>query len=312
MKEGCSAMSTIEVISPALRRVVDMGTELERLGDGFVAGEGPVWVASEQCLLFSDYRASKRYRWTQSRGVSLVADDTGEGNGQTLDERGRLYVCERATQRVVRYPPGSDHAPDKDREVIADTWNGARMNAPNDVIVAADGTVIFTDPISPDYESERGYPGVFRVAPGEREPTLLTQEIQFPNGLALSPDESTLYVNDSKRQAVYTVAAGPGAPLPDPYPALFFKFDTAKGSGVPDGMKIDVEGNVYSTGPGGVWIIDPAGEPLGFLSTGSHHHTNLAWGGRDWLTLFITTRESLSRIALKIPGMPVPARRIRT
>lgn len=306
-------MSTIEVISPRLRRIVGTEAGLERLGEGFVAGEGPVWIAAGQCLLFSDYRASKRYRWTESGGVSLVADDTNEGNGQTLDEQGRLYVCERATQRVVRYPPGSDHAPDSDREVVADRWNGARINAPNDVIVASDGTVIFTDPISPDYESERGYPGVFRVTPDNTKPTLLTRAIEFPNGLALSPDESTLYVNDSKRQAIYTVATGSDESLPDPHPLLFFKFDPARGPGVPDGMKIDVEGNIYSTGPGGVWVIDPVGELLGFLSTGPHqHHTNLAWGGRDWQTLFITTRQSLSRIVLKIPGMPVPARRART
>ena len=295
-------MSAAEMVSAALRRVIDADTSLVLLGDGFVAGEGPVWVADQQCLLFSDYRASKRYRWTQADSVTLVADSTNEGNGQTLDQRGRLYVCERATQRVVRLSAGQDS------EVVADRWGGARLNAPNDVIVASDGSVIFTDPISPDYASKRGYPGVFLLAPGDREPTLLTREIQFPNGLALSPDESTLYVNDSKRQAIYVVATGPGDALPDPDPVLFYAFDKAKGPGVPDGMKVDVEGNIYSTGPGGVWVIDPAGELLGIISTGPAHHTNLAWGGRDWRTLFILTRESLSQVTLKIPGIPVPRR----
>jgi len=290
------------MVSAALRHVVDADTNLVLLGEGFVAGEGPVWVADQQCLLFSDYRASKRYRWTQADGVTLVVDGTNEGNGQTLDEHGRLYVCERATQRVVRLNAGDE------REVVADRWGGTRLNAPNDVIVASDGTVIFTDPISPDYESKRGYPGVFLVAPGDAEPTLLTREIQFPNGLALSPDESALYVNDSKRQAVYVVATGPGDRIPDPDPVLFYVFDSAKGPGVPDGMKVDVEGNIYSTGPGGVWVIDPAGELLGIISTGRHHHTNLAWGGRDWRTLFILTRQSLSQVTLKIPGIPVPRR----
>jgi gluconolactonase len=290
------------MVSAALGRVVDAGTGLVLLGDGFVAGEGPVWVADQQCLLFSDYRASKRYRWTQADGVTLVADGTNEGNGQTLDRQGRLYVCERATQRVVRLSAG------RDSEVVADRWGGARLNAPNDVIVASDGTVIFTDPISPDYESNRGYPGVFLVAPGDGEPTLLTRDIEFPNGLALSPDESVLYVNDSKRQAIYVVATGPAGALPDRDPVLFYAFDTAKGPGVPDGLKVDVEGNIYSTGPGGVWVIDPAGELLGIISTGPHHHTNLAWGGRDWRTLFIVTRESLSQVTLKIPGIPVPRR----
>jgi gluconolactonase len=290
------------MVSAALRRVIDADTSLVLLGDGFVAGEGPVWVADQQCLLFSDYRASKRYRWTQADSVTLVADETNEGNGQTLDRHGRLYVCERATQRVVRLSAGQDS------EVVADRWGGARLNAPNDVIVASDGSVIFTDPISPDYESKRGYPGVFLLAPGDGEPTLLTREIQFPNGLALSPDESALYVNDSKRQAIYVVATGPGDALPDPDPVLFYAFDKAKGPGVPDGMKVDVEGNIYSTGPGGVWVIDPAGELLGIISTGPAHHTNLAWGGRDWRTLFILTRESLSQVTLKIPGIPVPRR----
>jgi len=290
------------MVSAALGRVVDAGTGLVLLGDGFVAGEGPVWVADQQCLLFSDYRASKRYRWTQADGVTLVADGTNEGNGQTLDRHGRLYVCERATQRVVRLSAG------RDSEVVADRWGGVRLNAPNDVIVASDGTVIFTDPISPDYESKRGYPGVFLVAPGDAEPTLLTRDIEFPNGLALSPDESVLYVNDSKRQAIYVVATGPAGALPDRDPVPFYAFDTARGPGVPDGMKVDVEGNIYSTGPGGVWVIDPAGELLGIISTGPHHHTNLAWGGRDWRTLFIVTRGSLSQVTLKIPGIPVPRR----
>lgn len=299
-------MNAIEAFSPMLGRIVGTETKLVRLGEGFIAGEGPVWVASHQCLLFSDYRASKRYCWTELRGVSLAADNTNEGNGQTLDGQGRLYVCERAAQRVVRYPPDKSTSPDNEREVIADRWNGARMNAPNDVIVASDGTVVYTDPISPDYMSERGYPGVFRVSPGDNQPVLLTRKIHFPNGLALSPDESTLYVNDSKRHAIYTLAMGSGDLQTESDPALFFRFDPSKGLGVPDGMKIDVEGNIYSTGPGGVYVIDPAGEPLGFFSTGEHHHTNLAWGGRDWLTLFLTTHNSLWRIVLKIPGIPVP------
>jgi gluconolactonase len=294
-------MTSIEMVSPALRHIVDPDAELVRLGEGFVAGEGPVWVASEQCLLFSDYRASKRYRWTEPGGVTLVADGTDEGNGQTLDQRGRLYVCERATQRVIR------QTAEGAREVVAARWGGARLNSPNDIIVSSRGTVIFTDPVSPDYESQRGYPGVFQVAPGDTEPTLLTREIRFPNGLAFSPDESVLYVNDSKRQAIYTVARGQDGALPDADPAPFYQFDTGRGPGVADGMKVDVKGNIYSTGPGGVWIIDPAGELLGIISTGPHHHTNLAWGGSDWRTLFIVTRESVSRVTLKIPGVPVPA-----
>lgn len=299
-------MSAVEMFAPALREIVGADPALVRLGEGFVAGEGPVWLADEQCLLFSDYRASKRYRWTEPEGITLLAEDTNEGNGQTLDQQGRLCVCERATQRVVRY------AADGASEVVADQWGGERMNAPNDVIVGSDGTVIFTDPISPDYASKRGYPGVFQVAPAATQPALLTKGLQFPNGLAFSPDESVLYVNDTKRQAIYTVTAGPGGSDPDTEPQLFFQFDGAKGPGVADGLKVDAQGNIYSTGPGGVWIIDPAGQLLGIISTGPNHHTNLAWGGRDWRTLFITTRGSLWRATLNIPGVPVPARRTAT
>lgn len=292
-------MNNIQAASLAFRDIVSDGAKLAHLGGGFVAGEGPVWVESQQCLLFSDYRASRRYRWAESDGITLVADGTNEGNGQTLDQDGRLYICERATQRVIRQTVSGA------REVVVDRWRGARLNAPNDIIVDSNGAVFFTDPISPDYESERGYPGVFRLAPGQTEPVLLTKEIKFPNGLALSPDESVLYVNDSKRQAVFTVATGPDEVGE---PRLFYSFDTAQGPGVPDGLKVDLTGNVYSTGPGGVWVIGPGGDLLGIISTGPHHHTNLAWGGCDWRTLFITTRESLSRINVKIPGIPVPAR----
>lgn len=295
-------MNTIQTVSAAFNDIVSDGAGLARLGGGFVAGEGPVWVESQQCLLFSDYRASKRYRWAESDGITLVADGTNEGNGQTLDQDGRLYVCERATQRVIRHGVSGVH------EVVAGRWRGARLNAPNDIIVDSRGAVIFTDPISPDYESERGYPGVFRVAADGHEPVLLTRKIEFPNGLALSPDESVLYVNDTKRQAVYTVSTGPDEALPDRQPRLFYRFDTAQGPGVADGMKVDLDGNLYSTGPGGVWVIDPAGELLGIISTGPHHHTNLAWGGPDWRTLFITTRQTLSRIKVKIAGVPVPVR----
>lgn len=293
---------TVPVHRPSTRmdEIVPAGTELVLLGEGYVAAEGPVWLLEEDALLFSDFRASKRYRWTAREGVVLLVDGTDEGNGMTRDSAGRLYVCERATARVTRWDADGAFA------VVSDRWHGHRLNAPNDVVVSRGDVAWFSDPISPDYESPRGYPALFRQAPGEVEPTLVTRELLFPNGLAFSPDESTLYVADTKRMALYTVRTGPVEELPDDRPELFFRFDAGHGPGQPDGLKVDVEGNVYSTGPGGIWVIAPSGELLGVIETGDHHLTNLAWGGPDWRTLFITARGALLRLDMGIPGLPVP------
>ena len=251
-------------------------------------------------LLFSDYRKSRRYKWEPGNGVTLVQEPTNEGNGQTRDPQGRLIVCERAGRRVTRM----EH--DGSVTVMASRYRGLRLNKPNDVVAKSDGSIYFTDPGAPDPDLDLDIAGVYRISPDRGALTLLVRDFVFPNGLAFAPDESVLYIIDTQRRQIRAFDLHPNGMLALGTDRVFFQFPKSEISGLADGMKVDVEGNVYSTGPGGVWILDPNGKHLGTISTGAKFHTNLAWGGDDWKTLFITTHETLSRIQMKVPGVPVP------
>ena len=200
--------------------------------------------------------------------------------------------------------------------MVADSYHGRPLNRPNDVVVKSDGSIYFTDPGGPAPDTDLDFAGVYRVSPDLSKINLLARDYVLPNGLAFSPDESILYVNDSQGlfvdnkdmfRSIGNIDAfdvRPNGMLSNR--RVFCKLRGDR-SGIPDGMKVDVEGNVYCTGPGGVWIMDAAGRHLGTILTEVEHTTNLAWGGDDWTTLFITTFETLARIQLKIPGLPVPA-----
>ncbi len=288
----------IEQVSPELERIVSADQEIEELGRGYLTTEGPLWYREEGYLLFSDIRNSRRMKWTPKEGVSLFQESTNEGNGLTRDLQGRLIACEHSSRRVSRIEA------DGSITVVAERYEGKRLNRPNDVVVKSDGSIYFTDPGAPGPEFDLDFPGVYRVSPNLSAITLVTRDMARPNGLAFSPDESIFYVTNS---------------LPDKYiqafdvqsdgtltnGRLFFEF-TSDRPGNPDGMKVDVEGNVYCTGPGGVWIIDASGKHLGTILTGANQTTNCGWGGEDWKTLFITIRETVGRIQLKITGIPVP------
>lgn len=261
-----------------------------------------MWWREGGYLLFSDYRSSRRFKWEPKTGVTLVKEPTNEGNGQTRDHKGRLIVCERQARRVVRYEA------DGEPTVMAARYQGRRLNKPNDVVVKSDGAIYFTDPGAPGPEYDLDFPGVYRVSPDRDSVTLLINDLVFPNGLALSHDERVIYLIDTQRSQIRAFDLQPDGMLSRGTDRVFFQFPVKSAkSGLCDGMKVDSEGNVYCTGPGGVWVIDPQGKHLGTISTGEKMHTNLAWGGDDWKTLFITTHGTLSRIQLKIPGVPVPS-----
>ena len=300
----------IEQLSPELDRIVSQNQEIEELGRGYDVAEGPLWHKSGGYLLFSDIRHNLRLKWTSQEGITVHAEDTNQGNGLTWDQQGRLVICEGGARRMTRLES------DGSTTVVADSYEGTKLNHPNDVVVKSGGSIYFTDPGAGDPELDMDFCGVYRVSPDLSTITLLVRDFVLPNGLCFSPDESILYIDDSmgisKNEDNMFLSIGnirafdvrPDGTLTND--RMFCELRSER-SGIPDGLKVDVEGNLYCTGPGGVWILDPSGKHLGTILTGADQTTNCGWGGDDWRTFFITTMDSIFRIQLKIPGMPVPA-----
>jgi gluconolactonase len=188
--------------------------------------------------------------------------------------------------------------------VVANNYHGRRLNRPNDVVVKSDGSIYFTDPGLGRIESELDFCGVYRVSPDLGSLHVLVWDFVVPNGLAFSPDERILYVNDSRRGHIRAFDVEPTGLLAMATDRVFATLQDDR-IGVPDGMKVDVEGNVYCTGPGGIWIFNRTGTHLGTIATGAQT-TNVAWGDADWSTLYFTTWSTLGRIRMNIPGIPVP------
>jgi gluconolactonase len=179
------------------------------------------------------------------------------------------------------------------------------LNRPNDVVVKSDGSIYFTDPGAPAPGMALDFAGVYRVSPDLGTLTLLVKDFVTPNGLAFSPDESVLYVNDTRRMHIRAFDVQPNGTLALASDRVFCDV-RGSGPGFPDGMKVDSEGNVYCGGSGGIWIIGPSGRHLGTIAHGKAETTNMAWGGPDWTTLFFTSWHTLGRVQLKVPGVPVP------
>ncbi len=299
----------IESHAPGLERIIAPDAPITLLGevpnDGTWPLEGPVWIQESSTLLLTFVRAGRLYKWTQAGGLQLEVVKTNQDCGLTRDTQGRLIVCEIGARRVTR------READGGVTVLASSYRGLPLNHPNDVVVKSDGAVYFTDPWtafdgSPPGEHDQEYPGVFRIAPDASKLTRLVRDFVLPNGLAFSPGEKTLYINDLKRRHIRAFDVQPGGALDLASDRVFCDLSGDR-PGVPDGMKVDVEGNVYCGGAGGTWIIDPAGRHLGTIAHGDPSTTNLAWGGGDWKTLFITTYHKLFSVRTKIAGVPVPA-----
>jgi gluconolactonase len=296
----------VQVKSPAMRELVSEDAELERLGTGYAFGEGPIWNP-DGFFLFSDMPGDTRRRWDERGGVSTVASPSNKGNGMTLDADGRLIVCEHSTSSVVRMDPDGTGA---GREVLASHDEGTELYSPNDVIVADDGAIWFTDPTfgrMPGFGIERDqeldFQGVYRIPPGGGDLQLVARDFDEPNGLCFSPDASLLYINDTSRAHIRVfdadVAGGTisnGRVLADGIGSG----DLAVGDLV-DGMKCDERGNVWVTGPGGVLAFSPEGEHLGTVEV-PENVGNIGWGGPDWSWLFIPASTSLYRIRCSVSG----------
>jgi gluconolactonase len=245
-------------------------------------------------------------KWTPGAGVTLAQEPTNEANGLTRDLQGRLIACEHLARRVTRQDP------DGSITVVANNYHGRRLNRPNDVVVKSDGSIYFTDPGLGRIESELDFCGVYRVSPDLGTIHVLVRDFVVPNGLAFSPDESILYVNDSRRGHIRAFDVEPTGLLALATDRVFATLRDDR-VGVPDGMKVDTAGNVYCTGSGGVHVLSPQGTLLGRIKL--HPITNFAWGDDDWRTLYITGRSNVHplrgrgdvyRVRLGIPGIPVP------
>jgi gluconolactonase len=292
----------IAAYSDMLHDLVDADAQVEQVATGFTFTEGPIWMA-DGSLHFSDMPADKRRRWHPDEGVAVLRDPSNKCNGMTRDNDGNLIVCEHVTSSVVREKPGGT------RETIASHWQGKELNSPNDVIVARDGSIVFTDPTygrMPGFGLEReqdlDFQGVYRIPAGGGELELLVDDFVQPNGLCFSPDESLLYVNDTDRAHVRVFDVGPDGSLSNGrvFADGIGDGDLAKG-GLVDGMKADERGNVYVTGPDGVWVFEPNGEHLGVIQV-PESVGNINWGDDDWRTLYIPSSTSLYRVRMKVAG----------
>ncbi|MFP5206686.1 MAG: SMP-30/gluconolactonase/LRE family protein [Acidobacteriota bacterium] len=317
----------VERHDPAIDRIVPAGAQLERIVSGFKWTEGPVW--DHGTLFFAEIPSNSIRRWTPGQGVSIFLQPSGyKGktpyggpepgtNGMTLDARGRLTVAGHALRDVFRFETLDPHGA---VTVLADSYQGKRLNSPNDVVYRSDGSLYFTDPpyglrtqSNHDPDKQLDVNGVYRIPralqqkPGSQPDRaalqLLVSDLNRPNGIAFSPDEKYLYVDNTEPKKLwmrYTVK--PDGTLTGAKVLYDATSDTRVGA--PDGMKVDEQGNIYGAGPAGVWIISPAGKLLGILLI-PEKVGNCAWGGPDRKTLYIAASGNIYRVRLNIPGEPI-------
>jgi gluconolactonase len=318
-------------LDPAADEIVPKGAKLERVATGFTWTEGTVWAGDS--LYFADIPANTIHKWTPGKGVSIFLQPSGYkgsapyggpepgSNGMTLDVDGRLTVAGHAQRDVYRFESLDSGAP---ITILADLYQGKKLNSPNDLVYRSDGSLYFTDPpygfrtqSDSDPDKELKVNGVYRLphalthkagAPPDRDALqLLVTDLTRPNGIAFSPDEKYLYVDNSEPKKIwmrYTVQRD--GTLAEP--KLLYDATSDPRPGAPDGMKIDRLGNIYSAGPGGVWIFTPEGNPLATILM-PEKVANLAWAGEDRKTLYIAASTSIYRVKLKIAGAPLTRRR---
>lgn len=283
-----------------------LAEEQERvLCGGFGFTEGAVWVGAEGVLLFSDIPGNTIHRWAPGDSAAIpYRRPSGHANGNTLDREGRLLTCEHSGRRVSIAPLGGEAA------AVTDRFEGKRYNSPNDVVVHSSGAIYFTDPTygitgaarglgEPGAVQEQPYQGVYRVAPDGSVRRLLDGFTQ-PNGLAFSPDGRVLYIGDSQEKIINRYDVQPDGSLTGE--RLFVDMRGDQRPGAPDGMKVDEAGRLWTTGAGGVWVVESDGTVLGQVET-AEHAANLCFGGPDFATLYLCTRTTVSAIETRVRGV---------
>lgn len=317
----------LDRLDASIDHIVPANAKLERVATGFKWTEGPVWVKDR--LYFAEIPSNSIRTWTPGKGTAIFLQPSGYkgsapyggpesgSNGMTLDARGRLTMAGHAQRDIYRL---ESLDPKAQQTVLADSYKGKRLNSPNDVVYKSDGSLYFTDPPyglrtqqDNDPEKQLNVNGVYRIPhavnqkpgsqPARDELQLLVSDLTRPNGIAFSPDEKYLYVSNSQPKKFwmrYTVK--PDGTVTDGKMICDLTKDNRPG--VPDGMKMDMEGNLYSAGPGGIWILSPEGKPLGTIVVPGRT-SNVAWAGTDRKTLYITGSEGIFRVHLKIAGEPL-------
>jgi gluconolactonase len=312
--------ATIESLDPRFEQLVPADTKIEKIADDLLWSEGPLWDSRAKHLLFSDIPRNVVMRWHDEKGVARFLENSGYtgaapftgrepgSNGLTFDLQGRLTLCQHGDRRVSRRETDGKLTP------LATSYQGKKLNSPNDLVFHRDGALYFTDPpyglpgTFKDPSKELDFQGVYRVdATGKI--SLLTKELEAPNGLAFAPDFKTLYVANSQKHLPIWKAF-PVNPDGSLGPSRLFA-DSSKlyqeGDGVPDGLKVDVKGNVFATGPGGVLVYAPDGTLLGRILTGVPT-ANVAFG-EDGATLFVTANHRVLRLRTKTQGAPLPTQK---
>jgi len=300
----------------AIENIVGPNPKIFKLAEGFKFTEGPIWVTAGQYLLFSDPNSNVIYKYIPNgneagklevfrtpsgySGTDIAEYGQPGSNGLTLDPQGNLVINQHGNRRVVRLEK------DGSETVLADKFEGKRLNSPNDLVYRSDGTLFFTDPpfglpkFFDDPRKELNFSGVYSLYKGKLQ--LVSKDFTGPNGLAFSPDEKYLYVGDwdEQKKVVMRYEVTAGGRLENG--KLFFDMTAAKGEDAIDGIKVDQAGNLYVSGPGGLWVISAEGKHLGTIIAPKHIH-NFAWGDDDGKTLYLCARSGLYRMRLNIPGM---------
>jgi len=311
-------------LDPALDALIPPDAKIDIVAGGFGFLEGPVWVGTSKpgYLLFSDIPANAIDKWNPADGkVSVFLDKSGfagadpgdagyqlnnghavvtlyGSNGITLDKQGRVTYCQHGDRGVMRLEK------DGTRTVLADRYEGKRLNSPNDLVYKSDGSLYFTDPpyglrkLADDPKKELPFSGVYLLANGKLQ--LVNKDFQAPNGIAFSPDEKYIYINDSASKTYWRFDVQADGTLTNK--KLLIDMSSSKEAGVPDGIKIDRKGNIYGAGPGGIWVLTPEGKHLGTIRP-LENPANLAWGDADGKTLYFTAVTGLYRLRVNTPGI---------
>jgi gluconolactonase len=306
----------VEVVrkDSAIDAIVPPNTKIFKLAEGFKFTEGPVWIRDGNYLLFSDPNNNRIYKYTSDGNLSIYREKSGYSgadideynqpgsNGLTVDPQGRLTINQHGNRRVIR----ADRAGDT---VLADRYNGKRLNSPNDLVYRSDGTLFFTDPpfglpkFDKDPRKELPFSGVYSLHNGKLQ--LVSTDMTGPNGIAFSPDEKFLYVGnwDDHKKVIYRYEVKPDGTLQNGI--IFFDMTDAPGEDAIDGIKVDSEGDLFVSGPGGLWVISPKGIHLGTIIAPMHPH-NMAWGDEDHQSLYLTAKTGLYKIRLNVKGAGIP------
>jgi gluconolactonase len=293
---------TVDVRDRRFHDVVGEDVTFQTLGSGYLFTEGPVWNPVEQHLTFSDMPGDVMRRWDATRGVRILRKPCAKSNGLAYDRQGRILVCEHATSRVTRMEP------DGTLTTLASHWKGQELNSPNDIVCRSDGAIYFTDPTygRMDYYGvarprQLDFQGVYRIDPGTGDVAPLAKDFGQPNGLCFSLDEKRIFVNDTERRHIRAYEVERDGSIRG---GEVWAETKGEGAGAPDGMKIDLLGNIYCCGPGGIHVFAPDACCLGVIRV-PEPAANFCWGDSDYRSLFITASTSLYRMRTKIPGRPV-------